>query len=86
MLMTGPYPPALRERVGGGWGHINNEQAAAFLSELVHAEFQSVTAAHLSQKNNTVDLVHGILSGLSLGQARYQIASQNEGTPWFGLA
>ncbi|MEY4724784.1 MAG: hypothetical protein RL043_933 [Pseudomonadota bacterium] len=86
MLMTGPYPPALRERVGGGWGHINNEQAAAFLSELVHAEFQSVTAAHLSQKNNTVDLVDGILSGLSLGQARYQIASQNEGTPWFGLA
>ncbi|MEY3016385.1 MAG: hypothetical protein RJB19_697 [Pseudomonadota bacterium] len=86
MLMTGPYPPALRERVGGGWGHINNEQAAAFLLELLHPDFQGVTAAHLSQKNNTVGLVDGVLSGLSLGEVVYQIASQAEGSPWTVLA
>jgi phosphoribosyl 1,2-cyclic phosphodiesterase len=86
MLMTGPYPPALRERVGGGWGHINNDQAATFLGELYHSDFQSVTAAHLSRKNNTVALVDGLLSGLSLGDTQYQIASQAAGTPWRELA
>jgi phosphoribosyl 1,2-cyclic phosphodiesterase len=86
MLMAGPYPPALRERVGGGWGHINNDQAAMFLGELHHSDFQSVTAAHLSQKNNTVALVDGVLSELSLGPTQYQIASQAEGTPWMTLA
>ncbi|MEY4082827.1 MAG: hypothetical protein RL483_196 [Pseudomonadota bacterium] len=85
MLMTGPYPPSLRERVGGGWGHINNEQAAEFLTQILQPRLQLVTAAHLSQKNNTPELVEQTLSRLALGRCRWTIASQATGTPWLEL-
>ena len=36
MLRDGPYPPALRARVAGDWGHLSNAQAAALLGQLPH--------------------------------------------------
>ena len=31
MLHAGSYPPSLKRRVGGDWGHLNNDQAAQLL-------------------------------------------------------
>ena len=33
MLAKGPYPPALKRRIAGKWGHLSNDQAISFLAE-----------------------------------------------------
>jgi len=53
MLMNGPYPPALKQRVRSRHGHLANQDAAAFLCELLHRELRHVVLSHLSETNNT---------------------------------
>ncbi|MFM7461282.1 MAG: MBL fold metallo-hydrolase [Burkholderiales bacterium] len=53
MLHDGPYPPSLKKRVSGKFGHLDNDAAASLLNRLKHAKLQHVVAAHLSRQNNT---------------------------------
>jgi len=57
MLASGPYPPRLQARVGGSHGHLNNRQSVELLSCLGVERLQHLVAAHLSEKNNTQELV-----------------------------
>ena len=52
MLANGPYPPRLKARVGGIYGHLSNRQAAQLLAGLDASRLQHLAAAHLSEKNN----------------------------------
>lgn len=52
MLDDGPYPPALKRRVGGDYGHLSNEQAAELL-EQISGNLTHVCLMHLSEKNNS---------------------------------
>ena len=52
MLRTGPYPPALRQRIAGVGGHLSNRAAGSFLASLAHERLETVVLAHLSEKNN----------------------------------
>jgi phosphoribosyl 1,2-cyclic phosphodiesterase len=56
MLAAGPYPMFLKQRVGGLWGHLSNDQAAELLCSLTHARLRHVVAAHLSEQNNLPEL------------------------------
>lgn len=56
LLQSGRYPPSLKRRVGGDWGHLSNQQAAQVLAQLWHPALKRVIAAHLSEANNQVDL------------------------------
>jgi len=56
MLKYGPYPLPLQQRVRSSRGHLSNEDAADFLTDLMEGEIQEVVLAHLSEKNNTVEL------------------------------
>ena len=60
MLRDGPYPPALRARVAGDWGHLSNAQAAALLGQLPHPRLQHLWLTHLSETNNTP--AHALMS------------------------
>lgn len=53
LLFNGPYPPALKERVGGGLGHLSNAQSADLLGMVDTSRLQHLVAAHLSENNNT---------------------------------
>ncbi len=53
MLMEGPYPPCLKQRVLSDVGHLSNEMAASYISKLVSVNTHHVVLAHLSEKNNT---------------------------------
>lgn len=53
MLMEGPYPPYLKQRVLSDVGHLSNEMAASYISKLVSVNTHHVVLAHLSEKNNT---------------------------------
>ncbi len=52
MLADGPYPPYLKARVGGRYGHLSNVQAAEALPGLVTSQTRTVVGLHLSEKNN----------------------------------
>lgn len=53
MLRTGPYPPYLKARVGGPYGHLSNVAAGRLCRQLVHRGLHTIVLAHLSEHNNT---------------------------------
>jgi len=67
MLAVGPYPPALRERVGGPWGHLSNPQSAELLETLPLDATGHIVLTHLSEQNNTperaLDAIRVALNG-----------------------
>jgi phosphoribosyl 1,2-cyclic phosphodiesterase len=83
MLARGPYPAALKVRVGGPLGHLSNDQAGALLSRLDTSNLQHVVAAHLSDRNNRPELARAAL-GQVLGCADdwIGIAGQDDGLGW----
>lgn len=56
MLVNGPYPWQLKQRVGGMLGHLSNGAAASLLAGLAHRGLRGVMLAHLSESNNTPEL------------------------------
>ena len=83
MLAGGDYPLSLKQRVGGRFGHLNNEDAAALLARLDNSRLQHIVAAHLSKKNNTPQLVIRALSAaLNCSASFIAVATQGEGLAW----
>jgi phosphoribosyl 1,2-cyclic phosphodiesterase len=83
MLMNGDYPYSLKQRVGGRFGHLNNQEAADILSRLDVSKLQYLIAAHLSRKNNTPELAVRALSGaLNCEKSWVGVATQEEGFVW----
>ena len=62
MLANGPYPPALQRRVGGRFGHLNNDQAIELLRSLAGPRLRHLVVAHISEKNNHPDRVRSALA------------------------
>ncbi len=83
MLEYGPYPEALKARVGGPLGHLSNAQAAELLVQLGGDSLQHLVAAHLSEKNNTPELARTALAAALHCDADWiQVASQDGGLGW----
>ena len=83
MLEHGRYPQALKRRIGGLWGHLDNAAAASLLSQLGVAKLQHVVAAHLSEENNSPALAQAALSSvLGCAQDWIGIATQDDGFSW----
>jgi phosphoribosyl 1,2-cyclic phosphodiesterase len=55
LLVNGPYPQSLKDRIRSGRGHLSNEQGAELASHLMHDGLRHVALAHLSETNNTPD-------------------------------
>lgn len=83
LLQVGPYPPSLKRRVGGQWGHLANRQAAWLLQQLGLDRLQSIVCSHLSEHNNRPELALDALCPLLDGdEARLSIAAQDQGLDW----
>lgn len=86
MLADGPYPPRLKQRVGGDFGHLNNAQAADLLERLDRSRLRRLVAAHLSEKNNHPDRVRETLDATLAGDdCDVVIACQAQGFGWLGV-
>ncbi len=84
MLEQGPYPPMLKQRVGGRHGHLSNNQSVELLSRIDRSALQCLIAAHISEKNNSPDRVAGVIG--KVDQVPEPIlASQNEGFGWIEI-
>ena len=53
MLMNGPYPFYLKQRVSSSVGHLSNEQASQLLKEHAGEQLHTILLSHLSGENNT---------------------------------
>ena len=83
ILMNGDYPSSLKRRVGGRFGHLNNQEAAGILSRLDISKLQHLIAAHLSRKNNTSALAIQALSvAAGCEESWVGVATQEEGFTW----
>ena len=56
MLMEGPYPWPVKDRIRRNHGHLSNEQSGKLLAEVAHPGLSAVVLAHLSEINNRPDL------------------------------
>ena len=87
MLACGPYPPHLKARVGGDFGHLSNAQAAALLAEVAGPRLRHVAAMHVSLHNNTSRLAAAALAGaIGCGAEEVIVATQSDGFGWCSLA
>jgi phosphoribosyl 1,2-cyclic phosphodiesterase len=60
MLMEGPYPWWLKQRVRGRLGHLDNTEALGVLERIVDGGVQAALLGHLSQENNDPSLVRAL--------------------------
>jgi len=83
MLQRGEYPPALKARIAGRYGHLDNTAAGGILAAIDRGRLQHVIAAHLSHKNNTPDLARAAFAApLGCEEHWVAVASQDEGFDW----
>ena len=83
LLNQSVYPPFLKHRVGGDFGHLSNAAAAGIASALMHDGLQHLVAAHLSVQNNRPELVQQMLSSaLGCDSSDIVVADASSGTPW----
>lgn len=82
MLMDGPYPRFLKERVISDTGHLSNKTTSKYLKKIVGENTKYVILAHISEKNNTEDLAYECTKN-ELGDTKIKIivAKQYEESP-----
>ena len=56
MVMEGPYPYILKQRVLSDHGHLSNYTTAEYLSKIVGEDTTKIILAHISENNNTPEL------------------------------
>lgn len=80
MLMEGPYPYPLKQRIRGSHGHLSNRQAADLLTQGLGTRLKHLVLAHLSEENNTpgkaLATAKDTLKGLAADHVHVQIGRQ----------
>ena len=57
MLRNGKYPYHLKQRIRSDRGHISNEDTCKYLKKFIGEKTKYIMLAHLSEENNTPELV-----------------------------
>ena len=83
MLAASSYPPFLKRRVGGAWGHLANSAAGEIARAMRASGLKQVVAAHLSEQNNRPDLARlALAAALGCAEADIHVADQGAGSGW----
>lgn len=86
MLLNGVYPESLKRRVLGDWGHLDNQQAIELLQHLDTSTLQHLVLAHVSEKNNSHDLVlDSVSKAIQCDRAWLEVIDQDNGMAWRNL-
>ena len=84
MLMDGPYPYYLQQRVRGDKGHLSNKQASDYLCKFIGDNTRKIVFAHISEHNNSYEkVIETFNEELSKNDMKFDdvlIAKQNEAT------
>lgn len=68
MLLNGPYPWHLKQRIKSRHGHLSNTESAELLDEIIHPGLEGIFLAHLSEVNNDPEIAHCVTATLLEGQ------------------
>ncbi len=83
LLAASSYPPFLKRRVGGDWGHLANSTSGALARALLPGGLKQILAAHLSEQNNTPALARQALAeALAWPPEEIHVASAAAGSHW----
>jgi len=89
MLLKGPYPWELKQRIRSRHGHLSNADTSELLKALHHDRLKTVVFAHLSEVNNHPDIVlrtyQEFLRLPEWESVRFEIGKQDEVTPGIEL-
>ena len=85
MLLDGPYPRFLKDRVSGMFGHLSNRQAADLLLALDLSRLKTLMIGHISAKNNDVSLIKAAIEPLCGEDIVLSFADQESGSPWMEI-
>ena len=79
MLMDGPYPRFLKERVISDKGHLSNNTTAHYLKKIIGSNTKNIILAHLSEVNNTEEKALEAMKNVQLDESiKITIAKQYE--------
>lgn len=85
MLMKGKYSWPLKKRIASHHGHLSNDDAAVFISEVYTDRLQKIMLAHLSKENNLPSLAYSTVNSY-LEEKKLvlpiEICSQDISSPW----
>jgi phosphoribosyl 1,2-cyclic phosphodiesterase len=88
MLMRGPYPWRLKQRIAGDRGHLSNADAAEGVRDLVGDRLAFVVLYHLSKVNNRPEIAEEAV-GEALekigARAELHVSSQTTPLPWMNV-
>lgn len=76
MLLFGPYPYELKERIASRYGHLSNRECAALASLLCTSGTKNILLAHLSEENNTPDVAYNETLAAVGAEINLRVASQ----------
>jgi len=84
MLADGPYPPSVKVRVGGKYGHLANAQAAQLLQNIDHRKLSHLVIGHVSRQNNAPGHVLDTLGTVADDMLdRVTLLEQDTTSSWF---
>ena len=86
LLSASRYPPFLKRRVAGPYGHLANHAAAEIADAGAATGLRKIVAAHLSQQNNRPELALAALMHSTLCAAvEMLVAHPVDGTGWIAV-
>ena len=85
MLMKGPYPYFLKQRVLSDTGHLSNKKTAEYLKKTIGINTKYIVLAHLSEHNNTEILARKALTEelktTDIKRIKVLVAKQDDSLP-----
>jgi phosphoribosyl 1,2-cyclic phosphodiesterase len=81
MLIEGPYPWPIKQRIRSRTGHLSNESTKELLAEILHDNLEHVVLSHLSEVNNTPEKALSVISqALTKVKTKLSVARQDVST------
>lgn len=78
MLINGPYPWPLKQRIQSRVGHLSNKDSNDLINEIKHERLKHVILAHLSETNNTPYIAaKTVVKSLQNTQIKLHVALQS---------
>jgi phosphoribosyl 1,2-cyclic phosphodiesterase len=89
MLLNGPYPWHLKQRIKSRHGHLSNAESVELFADVMHPELEGVFLAHLSEANNLPEIAlenyRKKLSGNTVCSPRVFVGAQQKVTEVLSL-
>lgn len=78
MLVNGPYPWPIKQRIKSRTGHLSNEDSKKLIMKVKHPRLKHIILAHLSEINNTPEIALRVVGeAINLSGTKIDVAMQD---------